>query len=292
MTETAEWADIVLPATMFLEHDDIYTSGGHTHLMLGPKVTDAPGECRSNHWVIGELAKRLGAEHPGFAMDERALIDQMLRASGRGDLATMERERWLDCAPPFDKAHFLDGFGHKDRKFHFRADWTAVRMGQGPNAPKLAARAVDGQLCGAPSPEAAAMPVFPDHWAVTERADGAHPFRLVTAPARVFLNSTFSETPTSRARQGRPELLMHPDDAAALEIAEGASVLVGNERGSVALHVRLFGGVRRGVVIAEGLWPSKAHAGGGGINMLTGADIGAPLGGAAFHDSHVWVRPV
>jgi anaerobic selenocysteine-containing dehydrogenase len=290
MTETAEWADIVLPATMFMEHDDIYTAGGHTHLMFGGKLVDAPGECRSNHWVLGELAKRLGAAHAGFAMTERALIDATLQASGRGDLKTLERERWLDCAMPFEKAHFLDGFGHKDGKFHFRADWSNVRMGQGVNAPELAARGEDGHVCGGALPRAAEMPPLPDHWAVTEEADAAHPFRLVTAPARGFLNSTFSETPTSRAREARPELLVHPQDAAALEIAEGAAVLIGNERGTVALHAKLFAGLRRGVVIAESLWPGKAHDSGGGINMLTSAEAGAPFGGAAFHDSHVWLR--
>jgi len=292
MTETADWADIVMPASMFLEHDDIYTGGGHTHLMLGLKLLEPPGECRPNHFVHQELAKRLGADHPGFAMSARGLIDWTLKASGRGDLDTMEDGRWLDCALPFETAHFLDGFGHKDGRFHFRADWSSVRSGQGVNAPELASRAVDGMLCGAPSPKTATMPVLPDHWAVIETADARHPFRLVTAPARGFLNSTFSETPTSQARGGgRPELLIHPDDAAPLAIADGAAILVGNERGAVSLHARVSDAARRGAVIAEGLWPGRAHAGGQGINMLTGAEVVAPLGGAAFHDSHVWVRP-
>jgi anaerobic selenocysteine-containing dehydrogenase len=292
MTETAEWADIVMPASMFLEHDDLYTAGGHTHLMLGPKVMDAPGECRPNHFVHQELAKRLGAEHPGFQMSARELIDWTLKASNRGDLASMEDGRWLDCALPFERAHFLDGFGHKDGRFHFRADWQGVRSGQGVNAPELTERAVDGVLCGAPVPASADMPVLPDHWAVTEAADAAHPFRLVTAPARGFLNSSFSETPTSQSRSGgRPELLIHPQDAAPLDIADGTAILVGNERGTVTLHARLSDVARRGVVIAESLWPGRAHIGGRGINTLTGADHGAPLGGAAFHDNHVWVRP-
>ncbi len=84
MTETAQLADIVLPATMFLEHDDIYKSGGHTHLMLGPKVVDAPGECRSNHWLLCELAKRLGASHKGFEMSEREILDATLQVQRKG----------------------------------------------------------------------------------------------------------------------------------------------------------------------------------------------------------------
>ncbi len=83
MTETAELADIVLPATMFLEHDDIYQGGGHQHIMFGRKLIEPPGECRSNHEVICELARRVGARHPGFDMTVRELIDWTLANSGR-----------------------------------------------------------------------------------------------------------------------------------------------------------------------------------------------------------------
>ncbi len=134
------------------------------------------------------------------------------------------------------------------------------------------------------------MPSLPDHWDVIESADADHPFRLATSPARNFLNSTFTETPTSKARESRPELMIHPDDAAALGLTDGAPVVVGNRRGEVRLHARLFDGVRRGVVIAESIHPNAAHADGKGINTLTGADAIAPFGGAAFHDNKVWVR--
>src|SRR5215468_5343423 len=87
MTETARLADIVLPATMFLEHDDFYRGGGHQYIILGPKLIDPPGECRNNHEVHCALAWRLGAEHPGFAMTPRELIDWTLRTSGWGTLA-------------------------------------------------------------------------------------------------------------------------------------------------------------------------------------------------------------
>jgi anaerobic selenocysteine-containing dehydrogenase len=276
MTATAELADIVLPATMFLEHDDIYRSGGHTHLMFGPKVLDAPGECRSNHWVLGELAKRLGASHPAFAMSEREIIDATLRRSGKGTIADLDEGRWLDCAPPFEVAHFLKGFGHKDKKFHFKPDWSDDRAAKG-SPPHYAALRRN-------------MPSLPDHWAVTDEADADHPFRLVTAPARTFLNSTFTQTPSSEARERRPSLLIHPQDAEALGLGEGDCVLVGNVRGSVPLHLRLFEGLRPGVVVAEGVWANGKHKGGRGINMLTSADPGAPFGGPAFHDTKVWVR--
>ncbi|CAN0588136.1 unnamed protein product, partial [Laminaria digitata] len=134
------------------------------------------------------------------------------------------------------------------------------------------------------------LPAFPDHFEAIEVADADHSFRLATSPARHFLNSTFTETPGSHSREGRPELKICSDDAEALGIADGDRIEIGNARGSVVLHARFFDGIRRGVVVAEGIWPNKAHERGEGINVLTGADPVAPHGGAAFHDTKVWVR--
>ncbi|MCB2079896.1 MAG: hypothetical protein KDE55_19640, partial [Novosphingobium sp.] len=106
-----------------------------------------------------------------------------------------------------------------------------------------------------------------------------------------FLNSTFNETPGSVSKEGRPEVLVHPDDAEALGIADGGAVILGNARGQVRLHARFFGGVCRGVLVSEGIWPNEAFADGAGINTLTRSDPVAPYGGAAFHDNHVWLRP-
>ena len=82
MTETAAMADIVLPATTFLEHDDFYTAGAHTYLQLSRAILPPHAECRSNHDVICALAHRLGARHPGFELSPIELIDRTLRASG------------------------------------------------------------------------------------------------------------------------------------------------------------------------------------------------------------------
>jgi anaerobic selenocysteine-containing dehydrogenase len=273
MTETAKMADVVLPATTFLEHDDIYRGGGHQYIILGPKLVEPPGECRNNHEVIKGLAKRVGASHRGFDMTPRELIDQMLRVSKRGTLEELEANKWLDCQPPFRQSHFLDGFPWPDRKFRFKPDW--------PNVPFRSP-----YNCG----PVEQMPALPDHWTSIEQADEKHPFRLATSPARGFLNSTFNETPTSIASEKRPTVMIHPDDAGALGIGDGDYVVLGNTRGEVRLHARLFDGVRRGVLIAESIWPNSAYADGCGINTLTGADAIAPFGGAAFHDNKVWVR--
>jgi len=274
MTETARMADVVLPAAMFVEYDDVYRGGGHQYVLFSGRMVDPPGECRDNHAVVTALAARLGAEHPGFAMSPREHVDWMLRHSGMGTLAELEAGRWLDRQPDFRRAHFLDGFGYPDGKFRFRPDWTAI------------AAANDGPMGPWEN-----LPALPDQWDVTEAATAAAPFRLVTAPARSFLNSTFNETPSSRAKEGRPTVMIHPDDAAPLGIGEGDVVRLANARGGVRLHATLFAGLPRGVVVSEGLWPNDAFLDGGGINVLTGADPVAPYGGAAFHDCHVSVVP-
>src|SRR5438067_1808994 len=137
MTETAKLADIVLPATMFLEHDDIYQGGGHQHIMWGGKLIEPPGECRSNHQVICDLARLVGAEHRGFSMSVRDIVDETLRVSKRPGLASLDEHHWIDVQQPFDDAHFLNGFAHPDGKYRFKPDWKSVRLkpGIGPFGP-------------------------------------------------------------------------------------------------------------------------------------------------------------
>ncbi len=267
MTETAEMADIVLPATMFLEHDDIYMAGGHSHIIFGPKIIEPLTGTRANHEVICGLAKRLGATHRGFEMSGWEIIDETLKSSGWPGAEELRAKHWIDCQPDFDEAHFLTGFATPDGRFHFAPDWS--RVGRAHQA----------------------MPKLPDHFAVIDAACEERPFRLVTAPARQYLNSSFTETPTSRKREGRPTAMVHPDDLAALAIDDGGRIRVGNARADIVVHAKSFDGLQRGVVVIESIWPNAAFEEGLGVNALTSADPGAPLGGAVFHDTSVWLRP-
>jgi anaerobic selenocysteine-containing dehydrogenase len=212
MTATAKMADVVLPATMFLEHDDVYQGGGHQYIMLGPKLLEPPGECRSNHDLICALAKRLGARHPGFEMSSRDIIDWTLQNSGWGSIDALETNKWLDCQPDFETSHYL--------------------------------------------------------------------------------NSSFNEMPSSRKREGPPRAKIHPDDLAALGVTAGEKIRMGNRRGEIKILTESFPGVQRGVVIIEAIPPNDDFEGGIGLNTLTSAERIAPYGGAAFHDNHVWIRPL
>ncbi len=266
MTETAAMADIVLPATTFLEHEDIYKASGQTHLQVTRAVLSPFAEAKPNHFVISELAKRLGCTHPGFQMTAWEIIDKTLAMSGYPSADEMAEKKWLDCAVDFRTAHFLDGFGHADKKFHFKADWAKIGADHAP------------------------LSALPDYIDVIDRADSDRPFRLVTAPARQFLNSTFSETPTSIEQENRPALMLHSKDAKALSIVDGGKVRVGNHRGEIWLHARLFDGVLPGIVVIEGIWPNAAFGNKQGSNTLTSADAGYPNGGGVFHDTAVWVK--
>ena len=182
LTETAAFADIVLPATMFLEHDDFYTASGHTFFQVTKAVIEPPGECRENHYVISELAKRLGAKHRGFDMTrvgDHGRGAQGLGHVGRRDQLAAAAARTSISASR--RSHFLDGFAWPDKKFRFKPDWAAF------------------------GPRGKDMPALPDHFDVIDNATAEKPFRLVAAPARTFLNSTFTETPSARrsARCGR-----------------------------------------------------------------------------------------
>jgi len=266
LTETARWSDIVLPATMFMEHDDIYQAGGHSHIQIGPKLIEPPGDCRSNHELLQGLATRLGAKHPGFDMTAMQIIEATLKRSNYPDAKTLLENRWIDEMLPFRTAHFLDGFPTHDKRFHFAPNWAAL----GDNH--------------------AMMPPLPDQLDNTESAGDTAPFRLVTAPARSFLNSSFTETPSGRKRERRPTVLVNPDDAAKQGLTDGAKIRLGNPRGEVVLHVKIAPGQQPGVLVAESIWPSECFEGGIGINALTSDDPGPPWGGAVYHDTAVWMR--
>ena len=266
MTDTAKFADIVLPATMFLEHNDLYVASGHTHIQMTKKVLEPYAECRSNHSVLCQLADRLGLDHPGFRVDDWELCDQTLKASGLPDAAAIYDGHWLDVGYSFEDSNFLKGFGTEDKKFHFAPDWSRV----GPNHHK--------------------MPSMPDHWEVIDNSSEEYPFRLVAAPARQFLNTSFTETATSVKQEKQPTLKVHPEDLRSLLLTDGQKVLVSSQCGELIVLAKAFDGVQRGVVIMESIWPNSAFEGGIGVNALVSAEPGYPNGGGVFHDTAVAIR--
>jgi len=266
MTETAAMADIVLPATTSMEHDDIYSSGGHTHFHVTQKIIDPIGGCRSNHDVNSALAKRLGVEHQGFDMSAWQVIEETFKRSGLKDANQVCEDRWIDYALPFEEAHFLNGFPHPDGRFRFKPDWPSM----GPLGHK--------------------MPRLPGYFDYYDQKSERHPYRLVTAPARQFLNTSFTETKGSMSREGRPQAKIHPDLAADLGVGDGEMVVLGNDQGQVRLHAEVFSGLQKDTIVVESIFPNHKFIDGMGINALISAEAAPPNGGAVFHDTAVWIK--
>lgn len=266
LTATARYADVLLPATMFVEHDDIYYGLGHTHLTFGPKLVEPRGEARPNSHTVRELSRLLGAKHASLALSDRELLDHALLSGGLASFAESAKLGWIDRALPFEGAHFLNGFPQPDGKFHFKPDWSRVGPGHG------------------------VMPRLADWSSHYERADARHPYKLVCPPARNFLNSTFSQTPTSVAKEGGPCVRLHPSAAQREGVSEGAQVRIGNARGSVVLRARLDAAQQEMTLIVEGIWPAEAFREKRAINTLIGDDPIPPNGGAGFHDTAVWLE--
>ncbi len=263
MTDTAEYADIVLPATMFAEHDDLYVASGHTYMQMTRKIIEPYAQCRSNHDVLCALAKRLGLEHPGFGMSAWELCDDALTRSGLPDAQSLYEQRWLDCALPFEESNFISGFGTDDKKFHFEPAWEQL------------------------GPRHQGMPRYPDHWAVTDERTDRYPYRLVAAPARQFLNTSFTETPTSVKLERRPTLLMHGNDMLICAVNDGQKITISSQCGSIIAHVKQYEGIQQGTVVMESIWPNSAFENELGVNTLISAEPGYPNGGAVFHDTAV-----
>ena len=171
-------------------------------------------------------------------------------------------------ARDFEDSNFLNGFDTPDGKFHFSPDWSRV------------------------GPHYHDMPSLPDHWEVTDSASDEYPFRLVAAPARQFLNTTFTETPTSVKREKRPTVLIHANDLKALSLTDGERVRINSKCGSLVVHAKAFDGVQKGVVIMESIWPNSAFEEGVGVNALVSAEPGYPNGGGVFHDTAVMITKV
>ena len=267
MTDTAKMADIVLPATTFLEHDDFYKASGHTFLQVTRKVVEPFGEARSNHWVLCELAKRLGADHPGFRMTEWELMDATLKASGLPDAETLHRNHWHDCSLSFESMHFLDGFGHPDGKFRFKPDWNGAGMAD------------------------ARLPALPDYAPINDTVDETYPFRLVTAPARQFLNTTFTETPGSQERESAADGA-HPSRR--LRAARHRQGPARAGRQPAGRDRRACPSVRRPAARRgrDRKHLAEQRLRGGPRRQRAGERrAGPPKGGGTFHDTAVWLRP-
>ncbi len=261
LTDTADHADYVLPATTQLEHWDIHTSYGHTDVLLNRPAIAPVGQARSNSEIFRQLAARLGFDEPCFAEDDLTLcrtafgpqIDfEQLLDQGFASLAL--------AAAPFAEGGFPTPSG--------RCELFSQR---------LADRGLDG---------------LPDHLPNAEAPGSSDRYRLamISPPARNFLNSTFVNVKSLRDLETEPVLEIHPLDAAARQIGEGSTVRVFNDRGSYHCKAQVSERARPGVVVGLGIWWRKMGLRGTNVNELTSQRL-TDLGRApTFYDCLVEVE--
>lgn len=281
-TDTADYADIVLPATTFLEHRDIQGAYGHYYVQLSEQAIEPIGEARSNVWLFAQLAARMGFSEPCFRDTIDELMAQALRA---GD--PEKQDPWLSGITP-ETLRSQAGI----ERLHFPAESQGCLQpfaeGSFPTpsgkielfSETLAARGVDPLPTYHPAAESR-------HAAESER----YPLEFLPRKSDNYLNSTFSNLPGHREMESAHNdvLEIHADDAGPRGIADGDPVEVFNDRGALLLRAHVNGGVRPGVVAARLQW-NKFSRGGHNVNLLTSQRLNDLGGGPVFYSVLVDVR--
>jgi anaerobic selenocysteine-containing dehydrogenase len=271
-TDTADYADYVLPATTQLEHVDVHKSYGHYYMLANNPAIEPLGEALPNSEIFRRLAARMGFDEPCFAEDDDALAAQAFARRGttsRFDWARLKERGWQrldlpDAYAPFAQGNFPTPSG--------RCEFVSERLGAAGADP------VPGHV--PPYESAASNPGLARRF----------PLAIISPPARNFLNSTFVNVASLRDTEGEPTLEIHPQDAAAREISDGARVRVFNERGSFELRARVTDRARPGCVVALSIWWKKLARDHRNANEVTSqalTDIGR---GPTFYDCLVEVE--
>jgi anaerobic selenocysteine-containing dehydrogenase len=272
-TDTADYADILLPATTQLEHHDVHKSYGHLYVLANNPAIAPVGESLPNSEIFRRLAARMGFEETCFR-DSDEDICRTAVASGQGRMAGVDWERlkaegWQRLAVPERFAPFAEGgFPTPSGKCEFYSEW-------------LEKQGIDPLPFYNPPAEAA-----------DEALAGPYPLAFLSPPARHFLNSTFANIARFREFEREPHLDMHPRDALARGIADGDRVRVFNERGEYLLRARINGKPRPGVVVAPSVWWKKHSPDGRNANNVTSQRVADLGGGATFYDCRVQVERV
>ncbi len=274
-TDTADWADFVLPATTQLEHWDLHLAYGHYYATLNRPSIAPVGESRPNTEIFRLLAARMGMDHPALRDDDETLLRQACettdaRMSGVTLDALLEHG-WVRLNIPRPWLPFVEGgFPTPSGKCEFYSE-------------RMQAMGLD------PLPTFTPPYEYPD--AVPDLA-ARYPLTLISSPAHQFLNSTFVNLDSLRRAARRPELMIHPVDAESRGIIAGARVMVQNDRGAFGAIANVSEGIRPGVVWAPSIWWGKLAEDGRNANQTTSqreTDLGH---GPVFYDNLVEVSVI
>jgi len=255
MSDTARYADYLLPATHPLEHADLYTSYGHYWLSWSEPAARPPGEARPNTWVFAELARRLGLVLPELEEPPEKTAREL-----------------LDTAHPY----------LVNLSFERLKERGSVKLSlPKPFLPYARGRPDGGKL---------KLPVPPVRPATPEPG---FPYRLLTPPAHHFLNTSFGMVPSLRAAEGgEPLVWVHPEDAGREGLLDGGYAEIESPRGRIVRRVRVTEAVQPGVLVLEGTWRAADAPDGKSANELTPDDESDLGGGSAFNETWVRIRPL
>lgn len=271
-TDTADYADFVLPATTQLEHLDIHKAYGHTYLLANNPAIAPLGETKPNSEIFRLLAQRMGWQDPCFSDTDDQLAEQSIRWSDSrmagANWETLKRDGWVRYdlpEAPFANGGFYTPSGKcefysermQQEGFDPLPDWVPPYESVASN-PSLAAR---------------------------------YPLAMISPPARNFLNSSFVNVDSLRSSVGEPTLDIHPADAGPRGIADGAGVRIFNDRGTLNAKARVTEKAREGVVVGLSIWWKKLAPDGKNANEVTSQQL-TDLGRApTFYDCLVDVAP-
>jgi anaerobic selenocysteine-containing dehydrogenase len=274
MTDTAELADIVLPASSQLEQTDLHKSYGHAMLTYNAQAIAPLGESKSNWELMGLLAREMGFDEPWLHQSADEVIAEVLAAQAAGDKhfhgITLERLKAegrvpldLPDQPPFAGGVFPTTSGKVELYSQ-----TLEQKGADPLPGNFRACVDDG-----------AWPEGNQDEALT----------LVSGASHHFVSSSFASQEGLLAGAGTPFVEIHPDDAAVRGIRHGDRVVLTNGRGECTLRAVVTDGVRRGMVVSpKGRW--RRLSGGSNVNDLTTDGLGDLAGQSTFHSTRVWLR--
>ncbi len=278
-TDSADYADYVLPATTQLEHWDLLRAYGHQFVSLNRPAIAAVGESLPNSEIFRRLAAAMGYTDPCFRQDDETILHEFIEAQTHPVFATVTWQRLLDNGfarlnlpdpyLPFAQGNFPTPSG--------KCEFYSRRMADDGYEPVPVYSA----------PKAEGSDIAPAE--ATESAAGQGSLFCISPPAHSFLNSSFANVDRFRRREEMPIVQIHPEDAAARAIVSGISVRVWNELGEVHLTAEVTESIIPGTVLAPGIWWSKFSPDGRNINQITPQDETDMGASARFYDTRVFV---
>ena len=272
-TDTADYADIILPATTQLEHVDVHTSYGHLYMMANNAAIAPLGESKPNSEIFRLLAARMGFDDPLFKESDDELgaqaFNQQDARAIHFDWEALKQKGWQKLNMP-DAPFAQGGFPTPSGKCEF---YSATMLADGLDP----------------------LPTYlPPYESVATNPELAqrYPLAMISPPARNFLNSTFVNVTSLRGTEGEPHLDIHPDDAAARQIAHGDTVRIFNDRGSFSCKARVTDKARKGLVVGLSIWWKKLAKDGKNANEVTSQQLTDMGRAPTFYDTLVQVERV